>query len=285
MLADQISHPIMATCLFHSTEARGSAVADFLAVCEEAARAGGEVLLSWVGRVSAREKGPSDLVTQADLAAQEAIKSVILGHFPDHQFVGEEDAGKGLLKAEKCWIVDPLDGTTNFVHQVPHYAASIALAERGVPTVGVIFDPVSRECFSATRGGGAYLNGTRLRTSPANELAQAIVAASFSARVDPSSPEIDQFKSALLNCQAVRRTGSAALNLCYVAAGRFDAFWALSTKAWDVAAGVLLVEEAGGTVTDLAGRAFDIDLPHPVTSATAELHRQFLELLNRAGRS
>jgi myo-inositol-1(or 4)-monophosphatase len=263
---------------------RGYLVADYLAVCEEAARAGGEVLLSWVGRFSVREKGPSDLVTQADLAAQEAIKKVVLGHFPNHHFVGEEDAGTGLLKAEKCWIVDPLDGTTNYVHQVPHYAVSVALAEHGAPSVGVIFDPVSRECFSAVRGEGAYLNGTRLQTSTATDLAQAIVAASFSARVDPQSPEIDQFRAALLNCQAVRRTGSAALNLCYVAAGRFDAFWALSTKAWDVAAGVLLVEEAGGTVSDLAGDAFDIARPHPVTSATPMLHRQFLELLNLAGR-
>ena len=259
-------------------------MADYLAVCEEAARAGGEVLLSWVGRFSVHEKGPADLVTQADLAAQEAIKKVVLGHFPEHQFVGEEDAGTGLLKAEKCWIVDPLDGTTNYVHQVPHYAVSVALCEHGRPLFGVIFDPVSRECFSAARGRGAFLNGTRLRTSTATDLSQALVAASFSARVDPQSVEIDQFNAALLRCQAVRRTGSAALNLCYVAAGRFDAFWALSTKAWDVAAGVLLVEEAGGTITDLAGQPFDIALPHPVVSATAELHRQFLELLNQAGR-
>jgi myo-inositol-1(or 4)-monophosphatase len=173
---------------------------------------------------------------------------------------------------------------TNYVHQVPHYAVSLALARRGRPIVGVVLDPISQETFSAARGQGAFLNGNPIRTSDVDNLSQALVAASFSARVDADSPEIDQFTAALLACQAVRRTGSAALNLAYVAAGRFDAFWAQSTKSWDVAAGVLLVEEAGGVVTLLDGGLFDLKAPHPVASANATLHGQFRTLLANARR-
>jgi myo-inositol-1(or 4)-monophosphatase len=170
------------------------------------------------------------------------------------------------------------------VHHLPHYAVSVALVERGRPIVGAIFDPVHDECFTAQLGDGARLNGRPIRASNVHDLSQALVAASFSAKVDADSPEIDQFVAALLTCQAVRRTGSAALNLCYLAAGRLDAFWALSTKAWDVAAGVLLVEEAGGVVTQLDGRTFSLDEPHPVASASNALHQEFLRLLQRAPR-
>ena len=150
------------------------------------------------------------------------------------------------LEQEFCWVVDPLDGTTNYVHQVPHYAVSVALVKRGRPIAGTIYEPISDECYTALAGGGATLNGRTLQTSRVERLDQALVAASFSAKVAPDSYEIDQFVAALLACQAVRRTGSAALNLAYVAAGRFDAFWAMTTKPWDVAAGILLVRGGGG---------------------------------------
>jgi myo-inositol-1(or 4)-monophosphatase len=261
----------------------GSFVPDYLVICEQAARAGGQELLSWIGRFGVREKGPADLVTQADAAAQEVIRDIVLGAFPSHAFLGEEAAAEFDPATEHCWVVDPLDGTTNYVHQLPHYAVSVALVERGRPIVGVVLDPVRDECFSAVRGQGARLNNAPIRPSQVRDLAQALVAASFAAKVQPHSPEIDQFIAALLNCQAVRRTGSAALNLCYVAAGRFDAFWALSTKAWDVAAGILLVEEAGGVVSGLDGEPLDLKTgPHPVATATPELHEQFLRLLQTA---
>ena len=253
-------------------------------LCEHAARAGGQALASWVGRFGVQKKGPSDLVTEADLASQEAVRTVLLAACPGHHFVGEESDAEPRFDAEYCWVVDPLDGTTNYVHQVPHYAVSVALAHRGQVIVGVVFDPLADECYSAERGKGARLNGQRIRASRVTDLAEALVAASFSSNVEFPSPEIDQFVAALRNCQAVRRTGSAALNLCYVAAGRFDAFWALSTKAWDVAAGTLLVEEAGGVVTLVDGGAINLGTPHPVASATAELHRQFCRLLQRAVR-
>jgi myo-inositol-1(or 4)-monophosphatase len=257
-------------------------VSDYLTLCEQAARAGGQVLLSWIGRASVREKGPSDLVTQADLASQEAIRDVLLTAFPQHGFVSEEGEAQLDASAEYCWCVDPLDGTTNYVHQLSHYAVSVALLHQAQPIVAAVLDPVHNECFTARRGGGAWLNGRSIRTSGVQDVSQALVAASFAAKVRAGSPEIDQFIAAVLHCQAVRRTGSAALNLCYVAAGRFDGFWALSTHAWDVAAGVLLVEEAGGVVSGPDGGLFDLRVPHPVASATPALHAQLQKLLQNA---
>lgn len=259
-------------------------MADFLTLCERSARAGGQVLLDWRGRFEVREKGPADLVTEADCASQEAIRDVLLSAFPEHGFVSEESDAPLNPGAEYCWVVDPLDGTTNYVHQVSHYAVSIALLYRGRPTVGVVFDPVHDEAFCAERGQGAFLNGRAIRTSQVGDMSEALVAASFSAKVRADSPEIDQFVAVLLNCQAVRRTGSAALNLAYVAAGRFDAFWAMSTRAWDVAAGVLLVEEAGGVVTRLDGGSFDLKLPHPLAGANKHLHGKIRALLQSATR-
>jgi myo-inositol-1(or 4)-monophosphatase len=253
--------------------------ADFITVCEQAAKQGGAELLDWVGRFSATEKGPSDLVTQADLASQQAVQRLLLDRFPTHRFLGEEDPSTIDLKSGYCWVVDPLDGTTNYVHRIPHFAVSIALVKDGQPIVATVYDPINQECFSAEAGAGASLNGRRIQTSPVVALSDAVVAASFSARVDPDSPEIDQFVRALLACQGVRRTGSAALNMCYVACGRFDAFWALTTKPWDVAAGQLLIHEAGGVVSHYTGLPFDLAMPHPAASATSQLHESFIALL------
>lgn len=257
---------------------------DYLKLCEQAARAGGQALASWVGRFEVHKKGPADLVTEADWASQEAIRKIVLAACPDHHFVAEENDTEPRFDAEFCWVVDPLDGTTNYVHQVPHYAVSVALAHQGKVIAGVVFDPRSDECFAAERGRGATLNGEPIRTSGTTQLSEALVAASFASSVGFPSEEVDQFVATLMRCQAVRRTGSAALNLCYVACGRFDAFWALSTKAWDVAAGNLLVEEAGGTVTQLDGQPPRLEQPHPVATATASLHEEFLGLLRSAPR-
>ncbi len=254
---------------------------DHLSVCQRAAKAGGRVLLDWIGRFGVREKGPSDLVTEADLASQEAVRHELLAAFPDYGFVSEESEAER-AGMDRCWVVDPLDGTTNYVHQMPHYAVSIALVEHNVPRVATVYDPVRDECFSAVRGSGATLNERRIRASGVQELAQALVAASFSAKVTVGSVEIDQFVAAVLHAQAVRRTGSAALNLAYVAAGRFDAFWAVSTKPWDVAAGVLLVEEAGGVVSRWDGEPLDLAEPYPLASATRPLHLEFSQILKIA---
>lgn len=253
-------------------------MSDYLEVCQQAAQAGGEVLKQWLGRFAVREKGPADLVTEADVASQEAIRRVIQSHYPEHAMVGEEDAPGGSFAGDEfCWIVDPLDGTTNYVHQVPHYCVSVALVQRGQPIAGAVFEPIHGECYTAALGQGARLNGRPIRTSAVRDLSQALVAASFSAKVQAGSWEIDQFVAALLGCQAVRRTGSAALNMAYLAAGRFDGFWAMSTKAWDVAAGALLITEAGGAISDIDGNRFDLRNPHPVAAS----HLVLLEPLRR----
>lgn len=257
-------------------------MSQFVEICEEAARAGGRELLKWVGRFDVREKGPRDLVTDADLASQEIIRALTVGRFPGHQFISEEEPASRhgtLSSAAERWYVDPLDGTTNYVHRVPHYAVSIAFERQGELVAGAIFDPTSDECFTAERGSGAFLNGQRIRTSEVADAAEALVAASFSAKVDPASPEIGQFERVLLASQGVRRTGSAALNMAYVACGRFDAFWAMTTKSWDVAAGALLIAEAGGIVTLLDGSPLSLGEPHPVASSTSRLHEQMLRLL------
>jgi myo-inositol-1(or 4)-monophosphatase len=252
-------------------------MSDYLTTCEQAARAGGKVLLNWVGRFQAREKAPADLVTDADLASQEEIRRILLFAYPDHAFLGEEGNPAGAADAEYRWLVDPLDGTVNYVHQVPHYCVSIGLEHRGTLVCGVVFDPVSQECFTAEAGKGAYLNGRRLGTSKTVEICEALVAVSFPPRIQPGSRDIREFESVLVACRAIRRTGSAALNLCYVAAGRFDAYWGGNTHAWDVAAGALMVQEAGGIITNPDGEQLNIYQPRFVAACTPGLHAQMME--------
>lgn len=264
---------------------------DFLTVCVAAARAGGDVLLDWQDRFQAREKGPKDLVTEADVAAQEAIRAVLLGTFPDHDFLGEEEAaerkaaGRAAIpprRGEYRWIVDPLDGTANYVHRLQTYAVSIALERAGELVCGCVLDPINNECFTAVNGGGAQLNGRPIRVSPCRQLDRAMVAVSFSANVPRGSIEITRFVEVLHACQAVRRLGSAALNLCYVASGRLDAYWATSVQAWDIAAGALIALEAGGIVTNLDGGELDMARAELSASSTPELHDELMQLLRRA---
>lgn len=261
---------------------------DFLTVCEHAARVGGAVLLDWADRITAREKGPKDLVTEADIASQQAIRQVLLSAFPDHQFLGEESetetesTSNGGEHAGFRWIVDPLDGTLNYVRGMPSYSVSIALEQNSNVLVGVVFDPLLDECFVAAQGRGAALNGKPLRSSSCRSLSQALVAISFSADVPRGSIEVRRFIEALHAAQSVRRTGSAALNLCYVAAGRLDAYFASSVKSWDVAAGILIAREAGAVVTSIRGGEFDLGHPDLAAAATADVHADLLRALSRA---
>jgi myo-inositol-1(or 4)-monophosphatase len=266
---------------------------DFLTICEQAARAGGAVLLDWVERFSVREKGPADLVTEADVASQETVREILHSAFPDHDFLSEEEptvvgqtAGTAGSAAESGrastaavpdryrWIVDPLDGTTNYVHRIPEFAVSLALERGGEVLAGCVFNPVAGECYTARRGGGAYLNGRRLQASGATKLLQALVAASFPPKVEAGSRPLVDFNRVIVACQSIRRTGSAALNLCYVAAGRFDAYWARETKIWDVAAGSLLIQEAGGIITAFDGTPLRLERPQFIAAATEALHRE-----------
>lgn len=253
---------------------------DYVKTCERAARAGGEQLKLWMGKFDVREKGPSDWVTDADLASQKAIEEIVRGAYPEHDFRGEEDTVVEEKGSRFVWQVDPLDGTTNYVHGAPPYCVSVALAEEGEVIAAAVFDPVSGECFTAQRGEGAFLNGRRISVSGAESLDRSLVTASFPPLVDPESEEIQAFLRVLRKAGSMRRTGSAALNLCYVAAGRFDAFWAVTIKSWDVAAGVLLVREAGGTVTAPDGGPFVLDEAKFACAATESLHGELLQLLS-----
>jgi myo-inositol-1(or 4)-monophosphatase len=254
-----------------------------LDTCEAAACAGGHELVSWQGRFQAHEKGAADLVTDADLASQAAIQRVIAARYPDHAFVGEEqsEGSRAFRPDALTWIVDPLDGTTNYVHGYPQYAVSVAVAQGSEVLAGVIYDPVRDECFAAAAGEGAWKNRQRLSASNVCDPGAALVAVSLPAKVGRDSPDLLDFIEAVQSCQAVRRSGSAALNLAHVAAGTLDAFWATHIHAWDVAAGVLLILEAGGVVTARDGGDFDLWNPHFIVTATPELHGRLLRLLNR----
>lgn len=261
-----------------------SAIADYIKICEEAVRAGGATVQDWIGRFQVHEKGPADLVTQADLTSQEVIRRMVLGAFPDHCFLGEEEAGNGgpIRRSPYRWIVDPLDGTTNYVHQVPHYAVSLALEHEGEVLVGAVFDPVLKECFAAVLGRGAWLNGRPIHTSTVPELSQALGATGFPANLPPDNPDLPVFIEAAYRCQSVRRMGSSSLNLCYVAAGRFDVYWSFSTKIWDVAAGALILREAGGVISAPDGGDFVLEDARLLAAANQPLHAKFQDLVRAA---
>jgi myo-inositol-1(or 4)-monophosphatase len=253
---------------------------DYLRVCEKAVRTGGSVVQEWVGRIEVRSKGPADLVTQADFASQEAVRQTVLGAFPDHCLLGEESKSEELpaSRAEYRWIVDPLDGTTNYVHGVPHYSVSLALERSGELLVGAVYDPVLDECYTASQGQGAWLNGKPIHTSKTAVFVDALAAVGFPPHVTSDSLDLRMFLEMVYRCQAIRRTGSAALNLCYLAAGRFDLAWSYSTNIWDVAAGVLIVREAGGQISSVSGGVFLLEEPHFLAAATDDLHCRLCEI-------
>jgi myo-inositol-1(or 4)-monophosphatase len=253
---------------------------NYLRICEEAARMGGRVVQDWIGRTEVRKKGPADLVTQADVASQEAVRKIVLEAFPEHSLLGEESlpGEKPVGRTEYRWIVDPLDGTTNFVHGVPHYCTSLALERNGELLVGAVYDPTRDECFTAAKGKGACVNGQSIHASHVSLLSEALAAAGFPPNVQRESPDMLVFLDMVFRCQAIRRSGSSALNLCYLAAGRFDLFWSYGTKVWDVAAGVLIVREAGGLVTSPTGGDFVLDEGRFLAASTPELHAQLLKV-------
>lgn len=255
---------------------------DYLTICESAARAGGAVLLEKLGRVQFREKAPADLVTDADISSQNAVSDLILGAFPQHCILGEEDVPEKVRENSSVfrWLIDPLDGTTNFVHQVPHFCVSIALQRGYELLAAAVYNPIADECFTAAPGSGALLNGRPIHASSIRNIRESLCGVGFPPGTEGDSPDLRAFLHTLPKCQALRRTGSAALNLCYVAAGRFDAAWSFSTKIWDMAAGTLIVREAGGMVTEPEGRGNCLDTGHYLAAATPELHDQLLALFH-----
>ena len=219
-------------------------------------------------------------MTQADLASQEAVRQTVLGAFPQHALLGEEKGPNepAMARTEYRWIVDPLDGTTNFVHGVPHYSVSLALERNGELLVGAVYDPMLEECFAAAAGPGGRLNG---RPIHASQVADAVRSPGRCAASRPASGRFARLAAVSENdrpTQGIRRTGSSALNLCYLAAGRFDLYWSYSTNIWDVAAGVLILREAGGRVTSPTGGDFRLEEAHFLAAANQELHVQLRDI-------
>jgi myo-inositol-1(or 4)-monophosphatase len=226
----------------------------FLEVAVEAAREGGDILLAEFDRPQkVSYKGEVDLVTEADKRSEAAIVSRLQRHFPQHAIVAEEGSGASAAASRYVWYVDPLDGTTNFAHGFPMFAVSIGLLEDGEPLVGVVLHPTSGELFAAMRGEGAYLGQKRIHVSAVERLSVALLATGFPTHKRTENPNIQYYWQFTLRSHGVRRAGAAALDLCAVACGRFDGFWEFGLKSWDTAAGMLLVREAGGMVTDFKG--------------------------------
>jgi len=225
-------------------------------------------------------KGPKDFVTEVDRAAEAAIVETLLDAYPDHAILAEEGTAKGAnVDAENLWIIDPLDGTTNFLHGFPQYCVSIALQHRGQITQAVIYDPVRNDLFTATRGRGAFLNERRIRVSKRDHLRDCLVGTGFPFR-DGSYLDtyLRMMKVMIEQTAGLRRPGAAALDLAYVAAGFYDGFWEVGLNAWDVAAGSLLIQEAGGLIGDLAG---DGDFLHggQVIAANPKVFSQMVSAL------
>jgi myo-inositol-1(or 4)-monophosphatase len=252
-------------------------------VAVRAARGAAAIIQRYAGGVasdSVRSKGTHDLVTDADVAAQEHIVSVLLEAFPTHKILAEEDQSETSAEsAENRWIIDPIDGTTNFAHGVPPYGVSIALERDGELVLGVVLDVPRDELFTATRGGGLFINGVRARVSDTTSLDESLITTGFPYR---AFERIDEYLAALRNLmqhtRGIRRPGSASLDLAYVAAGRFDAFFETHLSPWDVAAGIVLVREGGGRVTGF-DESIDPLSGVEILASNSRVHEAMLEQL------
>ncbi|MFQ3536018.1 MAG: inositol monophosphatase family protein [Aggregatilineales bacterium] len=254
-----------------------------LRLAESAARRAAELLLTYFRgpRLKVRHKNTTDLVTEADQRSEALIAEILLNAYPDHTLIGEESGGQGRAEAPYRWHVDPLDGTTNFAHGIPYFAVSIALSDaKNMPLVGVVYDPIHAECFRALRGGGAWLGRKKLRVSKTRKLADALLASGFprDKRVNPDN-NTEEWACFVPRTQSVRRLGSAALELCYVAAGRLDGYWEARTNTWDILAGLLMVEEGGGKLSNYRGRQAGVYDGVQVVASNGRIHEQMLEVL------
>jgi myo-inositol-1(or 4)-monophosphatase len=258
-------------------------MANLLTAAWQAANTAGEIIrAAWRQPRSIDYKGPIDLVTSVDRSTEQSIVAVLHHEFPEHSILAEEDTRLTGAAREYCWIIDPLDGTTNFAHSYPQVAVSIALEFSEQTILGLVYDPFRRECFRAVKGEGASLNGDRIEISRINELDKALLATGFPYdRRENADSYLTFFKDFLVRCQGIRRAGSAALDLCYVAAGRLDGFWELKLKPWDIAAGALIVAEAGGSVSDFLGNDFSIHGTETLAS-NGLIHDEMVRVLSGA---
>ncbi len=227
-------------------------------------------------------KRQNDFVTEVDRAAEAAVIGVLREAYPNHAILAEESGESTGSQGDFVWIIDPLDGTTNFIHGVPQYCVSIGLKHKGIITQAVVYDPAKNELFTATRGSGAYLNDKRMRVSKRLKIADALIGTGFPySKVDVLDRYIAMFRKVTLNCAGIRRPGAAALDLAYVAAGRFDGFWEMGLSPWDMAAGSLLVQESGGLIGDFSGDSNYLESGE-VVAGNAKVFAQLLALVASA---
>ncbi|HLW79237.1 MAG TPA: inositol monophosphatase family protein [Terriglobia bacterium] len=249
----------------------------YLTTAVEIARESGALLAQAFKRpVEIHYKRRSDIVTETDRRSEALIVERLRSHFPKHGIVGEEGGGQK-TDSDYCWYVDPLDGTTNFAHGFPVFAVTLGLAYRDEIIAGVVFDPTRDEMFTAERGGGAYLNNQRIHASKVSTLAESLLATGFPPFANNNELNMSLYAQFTHLTHGIRRAGSAALDLCSVAAGRFEGFWELKLNPWDKAAGALLVEEAGGKVSDLAGGTFRL-LGDEIVASNGRVHQAMCQV-------
>jgi myo-inositol-1(or 4)-monophosphatase len=248
---------------------------------EAVVRAGDFMMTRFGGDVRIDKKGTIDLVTEVDVAVEQMFRAMVAERFPDHAVLAEEMGGSATVPRGPCWVFDPIDGTTNFAHGLPIFCSSLALEVDGAAQVGAVYDPNRRELFTAERGAGAFLNGRPIATSNAETLVDSMLVTGFPYDVHQRVAEIVGLFAAFVGeARAVRRLGSAAIDLCYVAAGRLDGFWERDLKPWDIAAGALIVSEAGGQVTNMQGASFS-SRGRDVLATNGRIHEAMLGVIRR----
>jgi len=247
----------------------------------KAAKEAGKIILSYYSKnVNAISKGSTyNLVTKADIASENKIVSIIKDKFPGHSILTEE-SGEEIHKSDYCWVIDPLDGTNNFYHKFPMFCISIALYKKGKPLIGVVFDPLKKELFYAGKNEGAFLNNKKIKVSSSNKLSKSLLALGFYyERGSLMRKSLDQMKRFFYeDVHGIRRAGSAALDICYTACGRFDGYWELYLNPWDYAAGSLIIMEAGGRITDTQGQKYSLMMKNIVAS-NGKIHKDMIRVL------
>ena len=259
----------------------------FLATAVQAVIKAGAMQIAGIDHLQIEKKGAIDLVTQIDRDVERMFRALIADRFPDHAVLAEEFEMRGDRQndAEYCWVFDPVDGTTNYAHGLPIFCCACSLERRGQPIVAAIYDPSRRELFTAERGAGAWLNGAPMRVSSAETLIDSLLCTGFPYTVQQEGEYLlGLFGDFIRRARAVRRLGSAAIDLAYVAAGRFDGFWEVRLNPWDISAGALLIEEAGGQVSTLAGGPFD-SRRGEIVASNGRIHDQMVETIRSRNRT
>lgn len=255
-------------------------LSNFLKSAAAAAKEAGDLLVLHLNDKNRRIefKADNNLVTEMDRRSEDVITQFLTGRYPEISILAEE-GGKTGRDTSVRWLIDPLDGTTSYSHGLPHFSVSIALEMKGEPVVGVVYNPCLGECFSAFRGGGAYLNGKRIRISGTESLKMSLVATGFPYdRAQSRNNNLDHFNAVIMKVQGIRRMGSAALDLCYTAAGRFDAFWEIKLSPWDTAAGLVILREAGGRASDFSGGEYSV-YGKELLASNGLIHNKMINLL------